>query len=64
MQAIAKKDADAYDRVIDAAADLAELIEMNKIEVDEYALEELTIYLAGNAQKVKEIFRNLKMTWP
>jgi dsDNA-binding SOS-regulon protein len=64
MQAIAKKDADAYDRVIDAAADLAELIEMNKIEVDEYALEELTIYLAGNAQKVKEILRNLKMTWP
>jgi dsDNA-binding SOS-regulon protein len=37
---------------------------MNKIEVDEYALEELTIYLAGNAQKVKEILRNLKMTWP
>ncbi len=64
MQAIAKKDADAYDRVIDAAADLAELIEMNKIEVDEYALEELTIYLAGNAQKVKEIIRNLKITWP
>ena len=64
MQAIAKKDADAYDRVIDAAADLAQLIEMNKIEVDEYALEELTIYLAGNAQKVKEIIRNLKITWP
>ncbi|MGD8847794.1 MAG: YebG family protein [Desulfobacteraceae bacterium] len=64
MQAISKKDADAYDRVIDAAADLADLIEMNKIEMEEYALEELTIYLAANAHKVKEILRNLKMTWP
>jgi dsDNA-binding SOS-regulon protein len=37
---------------------------MNKIEMEEYALEELTIYLAANAHKVKEILRNLKMTWP
>ncbi len=64
MSAIAKKDADAYDRVIDAAADLADLIESHKIEVDEYVLEELTIFLANNAPTIRKMFRNLKMTWP
>ena len=57
MQTISKKEADAYDKMIDAAADLADLIEMSKIEMDEYALEELTIFLASNAQEVKQILR-------
>lgn len=56
MQAIAKKEADAYDRTLDAAANLADLIEMSGIEVDEYALEELTIFLASNAQQVKKYY--------
>jgi len=43
--------------MIDAAADLADLIEMSKIEMDEYALEELTIFLASNAQEVKQILK-------
>ena len=64
MPAIAKKDADVYDRMIDAAADLADLIETHQIEVDEYVLEELTIFLAGNAPTIRKILRNLKMTWP
>ena len=59
MQTIGKKEADAYDKMIDAAADLADLIEMSKIEMDEYALEELTIFLASNAQEVKQILKNL-----
>jgi hypothetical protein len=49
--------------MIDAAADLADLIEMSKIEMDEYALEELTIFLASNAQEVKQILRNLRYRW-
>ena len=57
LQAISKKEADAYDKMIDAAADLADLIEMSKIDMDEYALEELTIFLASNAQEVKQILR-------
>jgi dsDNA-binding SOS-regulon protein len=44
--------------MIDAAADLADLIEECKIELDEYALEELTIFLASNASRVKKIIRN------
>ena len=49
--------------MIDAAADLAELIEMSKIVLDEYALEELTIFLANNAQEVKQILKNLHYRW-
>jgi uncharacterized protein len=49
--------------MIDAAADLAELIEMSKIVLDEYALEELTIFLASNAQEVKQILKNLNYRW-
>ena len=40
MAAISKKEADAWDRVLDAAADLADLIESSPIEIDEYDLEE------------------------
>ena len=64
MQTISKKEADAYDKMIDAAADLADLIGMSKIEVNEYALEELTIFLASNALKVKQILKNLSYRWP
>jgi dsDNA-binding SOS-regulon protein len=64
MPSIAKKEADAYDRMIDAASNLADLIEMSEIEVDEYALEELTIFLAKNAHELRKIFRQLKTTWP
>ena len=63
MLSISKKEADAYDKMIDAAADLADLIVMSKIEMDEYALEELTIFLASNAQEVKQILKNLHYRW-
>ena len=63
MQAIDKRQANAYDRMIDAAADLADLIERCKVDMDEYALEELTIFLSSNANEVKKIFRNLKYIW-
>jgi dsDNA-binding SOS-regulon protein len=64
MPAIVKEHADAYDKIIDAAADLAELIEAGGIAMDEYALEELTIFLASHSQEVKKIFKNLKYNWP
>jgi len=63
LQTIGKNEADAYDKMIDAAAGLADLIEMSKIEMDEYALEELTIFLASNAQEIKLILKNLSYRW-
>jgi len=64
MSATSKQQANAYDRMIDAAADLADLLEEEgKIEMDEYALEELTIFLADNAGEVRRILKNLKYKW-
>ena len=63
LQAISKKEADAYDKMTDAAADLEDLIERGTTEMDEYALEELTILLASNAQEVKQILKNLHYGW-
>ena len=54
------KEADAYDRMMNAAGDLADLILKSKIKMDEYTLEELTIFLAGNANEVREILNKLR----
>ncbi len=64
MPTISKQEADAYDKMLDAAANLADLIEASGIEMDEYALEELTILLAKNAPAVRDILKNLKVVWP
>ena len=64
MSATSKQKANAYDRMIDAAADLADLLEeRGKIGMDEYALEELTIFLANNAGELRRILKHLKYTW-
>ena len=64
MAAISKKEADAWDRVLDAAADLADLIASGGIGIDEYDLEALTIFLATHGQTVRNMLRHLKQTWP
>lgn len=64
MAAISKKEADAWDRVLDAAADLADLIESSEIEIDEYDLEELTIFLAAHGYAVRNMLKHLKRSWP
>jgi uncharacterized protein len=55
MAATSKQEADAYDRVIDAAAELAELFELSEIKIDENDLEKLTIYLARNSYALLQI---------
>jgi len=56
MPSITKQQADAYDKILDAAADLAELIEMGGLSMDEPALEELTIFFSakcpGNSKNI------------
>jgi len=55
MTAVSKQEADAHDRLIDAAADLASLIEAGGIVIDEAILERLTLYLAQHAGEVRRI---------
>ena len=64
MAAISKKEADAWDRVLDAAADLADLIGSSGIDIDEYVLEELTIFLAAHGHDIRNLLKDLKRTWP
>ncbi|RLC29016.1 MAG: multidrug DMT transporter permease [Deltaproteobacteria bacterium] len=64
MPVISKTEADRYDKMLDAAVNLAEMIEQSKIEIDEYALEELTIFLATNASTVRNILKKTNRTWP
>ena len=60
MQDIFKNHADAYDKMLDAAAELADLIHESEIEINEYDLEELTIFLAGHAHILREILKPVK----
>jgi dsDNA-binding SOS-regulon protein len=64
MAIISKQEADAWDRVLDAAAELADLIESSAIEMDEFDLEELTIFLASNGYAVRNMLKHLKRSWP
>lgn len=57
---VSQAEANAYDRMIDAAVELAELIEEGGVQIDEMDLEQLTIYLAKNAQKVKNLLKRLQ----
>jgi dsDNA-binding SOS-regulon protein len=59
-----KKDADAYDRMLDAAARLAELIASGGVAIDEDDLEELSIFLAEHGLVVRRMLRHLKYRWP
>lgn len=64
MAVISKQEADAWDRVLDAAAALADLIESSEIEIDEFELEELTIFLATHGYAVRNMLKHLRRTWP
>jgi hypothetical protein len=64
MPAMSKKDADAYDRLLDAAARLADIVTSGGLEMDEDLLEELTIFLAEHGMVVSRILKNLRLVWP
>ncbi len=64
MGAVSKQEADAWDRVLDAAADLADLIEASAIDISEEDREELTIFLARNGYAVRATLMQLKRSWP
>lgn len=55
MAAVSKNEFDAHDRVIDAAAALAELIVDGGIVMDEESLERLTLFLANSGPQVRAI---------
>ena len=60
MAFISKREADAHDRLMEAAAELVEFIENTNIQIPESLLEEMAIYLAQHATRIKEILKPLK----
>ncbi len=59
MANVTKKEADAYDRMIDAATCISELLETSGIDINETDLEVLSIYIADNAPAVMQILKKL-----
>jgi uncharacterized protein len=59
-----KKEADAYDKMLDAAENLAVFIKKGdlQIDLDAKTVEEISIYLAKNAPEVTNILRGIKPT--
>jgi len=61
-----KKEADAYDKMLDAAENLAVFIKKSdlKIDLDAKTVEEISICLAKNAPEVTSILRGIKPITP
>ncbi|WP_457552434.1 YebG family protein [Desulfobacula sp.] len=55
-----KKEADAYDKMLDIADNLFEFLESSKIKLSENQLEDISLLLAENKDKLMSILRGLK----
>ncbi|MCP3874060.1 MAG: YebG family protein [Desulfobacteraceae bacterium] len=55
-----KKEADAYDKMLDIADNLFEFLESSKIKLNENQLEDISLLLAQNRDKVLPILRGTK----
>jgi len=60
MPHVTKKEADAYDRVVDAANGISHLLVRSGIGIDEDDLEVLSIFIADNAPAVMKILKRVK----
>ena len=63
MPFVSKQEADAHDRIMDAASDLLDLMTDSGIDIPEEELEELSIFLVRNGPAVREILKPVKRTW-
>jgi uncharacterized protein len=57
MTFTSKKEADAYDKMLDSADQLAEFIRASTVTLDDQQLEELGLYLASNKETVISLFK-------
>ena len=59
MSHVTKKEADAHDRVLDAANRISHLLIKSGISIDEDDLEILSIFIADNAHAVMQILKKV-----
>jgi len=55
-----KKEADTYDKMLDIADNLFEFLESSKIKLNENQLEDISLLLAENRDKLMPILRGIK----
>jgi dsDNA-binding SOS-regulon protein len=55
-----KKEADAYDKMLDAAEKLADFIRQGDLELDDVIVDEISVYLAKNGPEVTKILKGVK----
>lgn len=60
MTFTSKKEADAYDKMLDIADDLYEYIETAGLDINEERLEELSLFLSQNKDHVMNILKGIK----
>jgi len=57
-----KKEADAYDKMLDVADNLFEFLDSSKLKLNENQLEDISLLLSENKDKVMTILRGQKTT--
>ncbi|WP_019613451.1 YebG family protein [Psychromonas ossibalaenae] len=57
MTFTSKKEADAYDKMLDSADQLAAFLGASSVTLDDEQLEELGLYLASNKEVVLNLFK-------
>ena len=57
MTFTSKKEADAYDKMLDSADQLSEFLNASSVTLDETQLEELGLYLASNKEIVQSLLK-------
>ncbi len=57
MTFTSKKEADAYDKMLDCADQLAAFLGASTVTLDDAQLEELGLYLASNKEVVQSLFK-------
>ena len=57
MTFTSKKEADAYDKMLDCADQLAVFLGASSVTLDDEQLEELGLYLASNREVVQSLFK-------
>lgn len=60
MTFTSKKDADAYDKLLDSADQLSDFLNESPLELDEGQREELGLFLATNKEIVQKLFKGAK----
>ena len=64
MTSTSKKEADAYDKMLDVADGLTDFISTSSLEIDDRLTEELALYLAQNSASLQVILKGGKLKAP